>query len=51
VEITASSSRIEAAPGESVSAEYIVTNFGEEAVVQLDINDDKTYLTAFNPKT
>jgi uncharacterized membrane protein len=51
VEITASSSRIEVAPGDSAQAEYIVTNFGEAATVQLEITDDRNYLTSFTPQT
>jgi hypothetical protein len=51
VEVTASSSRIEAAPGESVKAEFVVTNFGEATAVQIEIADDKTYLASFTPQT
>jgi hypothetical protein len=51
VEVTASSSRIEAAPGESVKAEFVVTNFGEATTVQIEIADDKTYLASFTPQT
>ena len=49
VEITASSSRIEATPGETVEAEYIVTNFGETATIRMEIADEKNYLSTFSP--
>ena len=51
VEVTASSSRIEATPGETVEAEYIVTNFGEAATITLEIADEKNYLYTFSPNT
>jgi hypothetical protein len=46
VEVTASSARIEAPPGESTSAEFIVTNFGTTADVTVEISDDLAYLTS-----
>ena len=50
VEVTATSSRIEAAPGESTSAEFIVTNFGEPATVSMTVNDDLGFFVSADPE-
>ena len=46
VEVTSSSSRIEACPGESVSAEFIITNYGPQTTITIAVADDMDFLTS-----
>ena len=51
VEVTASSALLEANPGNTTSADFLVTDFGEPTEVIINVFDDKGFLVDFNPKT
>ena len=51
VAVTASSALLEANPGNTTSADFLITDFGEPTEVIINIFDDKGFLVDFNPKS
>merc|ERR1711962_1139679 len=51
VEVTATSALLEANPGNTTSADFLITDFGEPTEVIINIFDDKGFLVDFNPKS
>lgn len=46
VEVTSSSSKIEACPGESVSADFQIINFGPSTSLEIEVTDTMEFLTS-----
>lgn len=49
--MTASSAKLEATPGSSVSAQFTIINYGVPATIQLNVIDTESYLAGFDPAT